>query len=237
MLQPLLDQVRQDRVSELERVAEHIQLSLTELLQKADENIGRFADALDRGEEGAKGLLAAAEARYAELLHRRDVRKQEIERQKALTLQAVEVMTCVLVFPHPQVDEPELRNLKPDPEVEAAAMKAAMEYERSQGRQVEDVHEKNLGHDLTSIDLNSGELRLIEVKGIGHKTGDVMLTRNEHRVAEDRRDCYWLYVVTDCKSDNPLLREIRDPGQFHWQEITKVEHYKLKTEYLWEGRS
>ena len=32
---------------------------------------------------------------------------------------------------------------------------------------VYDVHEKNLGYDLTSLDLNSGELRLIEVKGIG----------------------------------------------------------------------
>jgi hypothetical protein len=236
VLQPFLEAVRNDRVAELERVAAHIQLSLTELLQKADESIGRFADALDRGEEGAKGLLAAAEARHGELLHRREVRKQEIEHQKALLLQGVEVLTSVLVFPHPQGDEPEFRNLRPDPEVEEAAMLAAMEYEQSQGRVVHDVHEKNLGCDLTSIDLNSGELRLIEVKGIGHGTGDVMLTPNEHRVAEDRRDCYWLYVVTDCKSEQPVFREpIRDPAQFQWQEITKVEHYRLATDHLWEG--
>ena len=30
---------------------------------------------------------------------------------------------------------------------------------------VTDVHEKNLGYDITSLDTNSGELRLIEVKG------------------------------------------------------------------------
>ena len=42
-----------------------------------------------------------------------------------------------------------------------------MDYERDKGRQVHDVHEKNFGYDLTSLDLNSGELRLIEVKGIG----------------------------------------------------------------------
>jgi superfamily II DNA or RNA helicase len=238
VLQPFLEEVRNDRVAELDRVAAHIRLSLTELLQKADEGIGRFADALDRGEEGAKGLLAAAEARHADLLHRREVRKQEIERQKALTLQGVEVLTSVLVFPHPQGDEPELRNLRPDPEVEETAMRTVMEYERSQGRVVHDVHEKNLGYDLTSINLNSGELRLIEVKGIGHKTGDVMLTPNEHRVAEDRRDCYWLYVVTDCKSEEPLLGEpIRDPGRFQWQQITKVDHYRLPTDYLWDRSS
>lgn len=238
VLQPFLEEVRNDRVAELERVAEHIQLSLTELLQKADESIGRFADAVDRGEEGAKGLLAAAEARHSELLHRREIRKQEIERQKALTLQGVEVLTSLLVFPHPQGDEPEFRNLRPDPEVEATAMRVAMEYEQSQNRVVHDVHEKNLGYDLTSIDLNSGELRLIEVKGIGYGTGDVMLTPNEHRVAEDRRDCYWLYVVTECKSEKPVLRDpILNPARFQWQEITKVEHYKLKTDHLWEGRA
>jgi hypothetical protein len=237
VLQPFLEEVRKDRVSELDRVAAHIQLSLTELLQKADESIGRFADALDRGDEGAKGLLAAAEARHAELLHRREVRKQEIDRQKALTLQGVEVLTSVLVFPHPQGDEPEFRNLRPDPEVEETAMRTAMEYERTQGREVDDVHEKNLGYDLSSIDLRSGELRLIEVKGIGRKTGDVMLTPNEHRVAEDRRDCYWLYFVTDCKSEWPALHEIRDPARFQWQEITKVQHYRLNTDYLRDGRS
>jgi len=29
-----------------------------------------------------------------------------------------------------------------------------MEHERTQGRQVYDVHEKNLGYDIISLDLN-----------------------------------------------------------------------------------
>ena len=33
-----------------------------------------------------------------------------------------------------------------------------------------DVSTKNLGHDITSLDLASGELRLIEVKGLGGST-------------------------------------------------------------------
>ena len=90
-------------------------------------------------------------------------------------------------------------------------MQMVTAFERGQGRVVQDVHEKNLGYDLTSIDLNSGELRLIEVKGIGLPSGDVMLTPNEYRVAADRRDCYWLYVVTDCTTAGPRLLRIRDP--------------------------
>ena len=47
-------------------------------------------------------------------------------------------------------------------------------------------HEKNLGYDVTSLDLQSGELRLIEVKGLAAPTGSILLTPNERRVAEDR---------------------------------------------------
>jgi hypothetical protein len=37
-----------------------------------------------------------------------------------------------------------------------------------------------------------------ELKDFAGPTGTISLTPNEKRVAEDRRDCYWLYVVTDC---------------------------------------
>ena len=79
---------------------------------------------------------------------------------------------------------------------------------------------------------NSGELRLIEVKGLGAATGRIMLTPNERRVAEDRRDCYWLYVVTNC-NDNPTLQEpINDPARFPWHEVKKVQHYWLEVDAM-----
>ena len=107
-----------------------------------------------------------------------------------------------------------------------------MEHERAQGRQVYDIHEKNLGYDITSLDLNSGQLRLIEVKGIGASTGTVLLTPNERRVAEDRRDCYWLYVVTNCGAGPVLQEPIKDPACFPWHEVTKVAHYWLEVDAL-----
>ena len=64
-------------------------------------------------------------------------------------------------------------------------MRAVMEHERAKGNQVYDVHEMNLGYDVTSLDLESGELRLIEVKGLAAETGTILLTPNERRVAED----------------------------------------------------
>ena len=106
-------------------------------------------------------------------------------------------------------------------------MQVAIEHEEKKGCQVYDVHEKNLGYDITSLDLNSGELRLIEVKGIGEATGTVLITPNERRVAEDRRDCYWLYVITHCKSQPQLQTPIKDPARLEWREVRKVDHYYL----------
>ena len=191
-LTPFLNEVREERVSEINRIADHINLSLTELLQKVDEEIGKAAAEVENKVTGAEGRLAQAENRHAELMARREKRRQELEQQRALTLQSVERMTSILVLPHPERSQPEVRRLQPDPEVEATAMQIVIEHERSRGCQVYDIHEKNLGYDITSLDLNSGELRLIEVKGIGAATGTVLLTPNERRVAEDRRDCYWL---------------------------------------------
>ena len=227
VLMPFLEEVRTERLSEIDRIATHIELSLTELLQKADEEIGKLAAEVEQKLPGAEGRLAQAETRHSELLTRREKRRLELERQRGLSLQAIQRITSVLILPHPERETPEVRRLQPDPEVEATAMRVVIDYEKKQNRQVDDVHEKNLGYDLTSLDINSGELRLIEVKGIGEGTGAVLLTPNEKRVAEDRRDCYWLYVVTDCKTEPRLQNPIKDPARLEWHEVRKVDHYWL----------
>ena len=56
------------------------------------------------------------------------------------------------------------------------AMRVVMEYETAQGRQVDDVHDKNLGYDVSSLDAASGELRLIEGKGLAAAAGTILLT-------------------------------------------------------------
>jgi superfamily II DNA or RNA helicase len=229
-LKPFLEEVRSERLEEVERIAHHVDLSLTELLRKADEDIGKAAADVEAKQTGAEGRLAQAEARHAELLDRRERRRTELEQQRSLSLQAVERIASARVLPHPEREAPEVRNLRPNPETEAIAMRVVMEYEKAQGRQVLDVHEKNLGYDITSLDVNSGELRLIEVKGLANPTGTILLTPNERRVAEDRRDCYWLYVVTNCANNPRLQKPIRDPARFDWQEVTKVAHYQLSVE-------
>jgi superfamily II DNA or RNA helicase len=231
-LTPFLEEVQSERQAEIDRIASHVELSLTELLQKTDEEIGRVAAEIDQSVPGAEGRLAQAEARHAELLHRRERRRQELQHQRAVSLQGVDRIASALILPHPERETPEVRRLRPNAETEATAMRVVMEHERAQGREVYDVHEKNLGYDITSLDLNSGELRLIEVKGLGAATGAILLTPNERRVAEDRRDCYWLYVVTDCNDTPQLQAPIKDPARFPWHEVSQVQHYWLEVDAL-----
>ena len=46
--------------------------------------------------------------------------------------------------------------------------------------------------------------------------GTILLTQNERRVAEDRPDCYSLYVVTNCASAPELQEPVRNPARFPW---------------------
>lgn len=231
-LAPFLEETRAARLPELDRIAEHIELSLTALLESTDGEIGRAVEEQQEKVSGAEGRLAQAEARHAELTARRERRRDELLRQRSLSLQAVERLTTALVLPHPQRQAPDIQRLRSDPETERIAMEVVLAHERSTGRQVYDVHERNLGYDITSLDLATGQLRLIEVKGIGAATGTVLLTPNEHRVAEDRPDCYWLYMVTHCKTEPRLQEPIPDPGRFPWHEVTKVEHFYLSVDAL-----
>lgn len=226
-LQPFLAETRAERLAEVDRIADHVNLSLTELLQRADEEIGKASEDTEKGIGGAEGRMAQAENRHAELLARRERRRTELEQQRSLSLQAVERIASALVLPHPDRETPEVRHLRPNLETEGIAMQVVMEHERAAGRQVYDVHEKNLGYDITSLDLNSGDLRLIEVKGLSAPSGTIILTPNERRVAEDRPDCFWLYVVTNCGTEPTLQEPIRNPARLEWKEVVKVAHYTL----------
>ena len=232
VLQPFLESTRAERLAEVARVAEHVELSLTALLQRVDEEIGHASNDVDEGRQGAEGRLAKAEARHAELLARRDRRREELAQQQSLSLQGVERMTSVLVLPHPDRGAAEVTRHQPDRATEATAMRVVMEHERARGRHVEDVSASNLGYDVTSLDPTSGDLRLIEVKGLAAASGTILLTPNERRVAEDRRDCYWLYVVTDCRRTPALREPVADPARFPWHEVRKVQHYYLDVDAM-----
>jgi len=68
-----------------------------------------------------------------------------------------------------------------------------------------------------------------------------MMSKNAKYVGEDCRDCYWLYIVTNCSVSQasslqeerkagkmPALHTIKDPARFSWHEVSKVQHYWME---------
>ena len=231
-LSPFIEEVREDRTEDLKKIAEHVELSLTEVLRRTDHEVGRGLEDIANQVQGAEGRLVQAQNRHSAALDRRERRRRELEQQQALTLQGVERLTTALVIPHPDRNDPEVRNLKSSRETELTAMQVVMKHEKAQRRQVEDVSKKDLGYDVTSLDLKTGDLRLIEVKGLAAEKGTILLSPNEHRVAEDRPDCFWLYVVTNCAAKPVLQKPILNPARFEWHEVSKVQHYWLQVDAM-----
>ena len=142
---PFIDEVRAERLPEVERVADHVELSLTEVLLRTDQEIGRATEDVADQVIGAEGRLVQAEARHDEAMARRERRRRELSQQRALTLQGVERLTSVLVLPHPGSEAEDVRRLRPNVETEMTAMRVVMEYEAAQERQVTDVPREEPG--------------------------------------------------------------------------------------------
>lgn len=99
--------------------------------------------------------------------------------------------------------------------VEAAARVLVSEYERERGRNAVHMSQTHPGYDIESTDINTGEMRFIEVKGINgewNRTG-VGLSRTQFSNAQDVGDGYWLYVVEHVSDErNARIYAIRNPA-------------------------
>jgi hypothetical protein len=164
--------------------------------------------------EGARLARDEANRRVDELRHRRDQKLAQLDHLRAVRPGAVRYVGSAIVEP---TDLGGTADLHRDPEVEAAAMRVVMDYERNNAWEPEDVSQL---HDGSGFDIRSlgptdaaGKrmLRRIEVKGRAVADVDVELTPNEWVQARRHGDSYWLYVVWNAKTDPQLLR-IQNPA-------------------------
>jgi hypothetical protein len=125
--------------------------------------------------------------------------------------------------------------MRPDPEVEAAAMAYVMAYERAQGREPTDVSaaQDGSGFDIRSVTLDplTGQIsmRRIEVKGRSSPTGDVGLYRTEWYAAQRFGLGFWLYVLYNATGPEARLVTIQDPAGrlVGVEEVSQVTGYRV----------
>jgi hypothetical protein len=122
----------------------------------------------------------------------------------------VERIGLAVVLPHPERNSLPNANLKSDPVTEKRAVAAVIAYEQTRACKIEDVQSQDLGFDLRSLHPVTGELRLIEVKGVGAATGTIFLSPNENAWPKTGATCTGFTssrtATPSHASNNPLTR-------------------------------
>ncbi len=175
--------------------------SLDYLISELDQELVNLYERQDQGEKVDLPIRMKEEQKKKYELARQEL-EEEINKEQALSISMPEMLTVIRVIP-------EVGEMAEDREIEALGMEIAMEYERSQGREPEDVSAENLGFDLRSRGEN--EIRYIEVKARAGED-DVALTPNEWFKAKRFKDQYWLYIISNAKT-NPTLTIIQNPAE------------------------
>jgi len=195
--------------------------SLDELVAKSEEKLAYWAIKKMQGDK----LAAANEEK--EIRRRNDLerKRKNLEKQIMAETHLMPSDPRILGVARIITTFPVKMEIQSSKEIELIGMQVAVEYEINQGRNPEDVSLKNLGYDIHSISEN--EHRYIEVKARAME-GAILLTQNEWFMAHRLQDEYWLYVVSNAKTD-PELFLIQNPAaKLHPTEVLETVRYVVK---------
>jgi superfamily II DNA or RNA helicase len=230
---PFADEVSATRGREVETIARHLEISLKAIIDKEQVKYATLHEAKLMGsiEQGLDGRLKMQEDRLDELNHRLERRRAELEQERHCTIAEVQHHGRAWILPHPERENPQMRAMVQDAEIERIAVQAVIAHEEAQGYVVQSVEAENKGFDLISRKPHPEDpqtaidVRFIEVKGRAG-IGNIALTENEYRTAERLKKDYWLYVVYNCSSD-PAVHVVRDPARLGWEPVVTVAHYQV----------
>jgi hypothetical protein len=189
-----------------------------------------------RGDDAARLARDEAERRLDELTRRREDKLAAFEGLGVVRPGPVSYVGTALIGPPVGEELEATRPMREDKAVELGAMAVAMDHERVEGREVQDVSHfrDGRGFDVRSwVQAPDGrvtDVRRIEVKGRAYARGDVSLCRTEWIAAHRHRASFWLYVVYAADSAQPRLVRVQDPAGAlgaHVEERTQVTTYRV----------
>ena len=242
-LNPFLEEIGAQRAREVETVARHLEISLGELIHRANMSLAELANRRIEGENvpGLEGNIAQAESHLDELNNRLEGRCAELAMERHLAIGDIEHLGSAWVLPHPERASPGIAPMVRDEEIERIAVEAAIRHETERGWVVESVEKDNRGFDLISRKPHAydektfTDVRFIEVKGRAG-VGEVALSDNEYKTAERLKNDYWLYVAFKCGAA-PELHLVQDPARLGWQPVVQVAHYHVGPDAILNGET
>lgn len=200
---------------EIQRVAEGERANLLEWVRRVSEQLDRLQDEVV---EPYRGLSREEQrVRYEAVRRAVAARKHTIAESAEVAVQPLRLVGRVYVraaasMPtlagDPDLDFAERERITTDSEM--IAMRLVKEQLEAEGFDVDDVHQSGVGYDLHA--RRGYEQRCVEVKGlIGDITPGITLESSEWLMAQQYRDDYWVYVVTECAITPRLFGVYRNP--------------------------
>jgi hypothetical protein len=231
--QPFLEDIQAQRTKEIETIERHMEISLTELIARQNLVLGELTEKQQQGitSQPIAANIKQAGDRLDDLIERQERRREELQRERFLSISEVKNHGRAWVLPHPQRKDPGIAPMVENEEIERIAVQAVIAHEEARGWEVESVELDDRGFDLISRRPHAEdpktfvEVRFIEVKGRA-AVGEIALTTHEFDTAERLKDDYWLYVVFNCAT-NPEIYSIKNPAVLGWEPLVKVEHYHV----------
>jgi superfamily II DNA or RNA helicase len=210
-----LQEVTAVRAEECDLRRKYLNSAFSDLIMELQGELNDLQQASLFGDQNADDR-ERLQLRIEELKDRKVERLNELELMERLTGNLPDLLTQAVVMPPPAIvvdtDDAEPGKgfpMRRDDEVEAIAMDVAMRYERSRGWNPFDVSRNGEHYDIRS-ESPAGEKRFIEVKGRA-RSGAVVITGPELDKLRQLSERAWLYVITFCKAEKPILRIIQDP--------------------------
>lgn len=229
----LMQEEREKRKRELQIRQDYLVKAMDAAISEAKRAYITLAGKVAKGDDTYRVARDNAQNKVRTLTERYENKQKELNHLQLVRPGRLVYLGTALVIPP---DEPISSGMRNDPEVEAIAMKFVLNYEKKRGWTPEDIsqHNDGSGFDIRSLgppEPTTGNLpiRRIEVKGRAGINQDVSLTSNEWRRAQQLGDTYWLYVVWNCKGEQPQLLTIQNPALVLAAEVTEI---KQVTRYI-----
>ena len=217
-----LEELRERRVAQVEKVQTLVRERLTAEIGYWDRRIGELYDEVGRRPE-VRVTINDFTSRRDGLDRRLKRRMEELGRELDLIPAPPNIIGAALIIPagllaatgvgpgSPKVSPTFVTSPAARKRVEDLAMGAVCVAERDLGNDPRDVSKRNLGYDVESKDGETGRLRMIEVKGRVKGATTVTVTRNEIVTALNKPDDFILAVVEVDGDNASAPRYVRRP--------------------------
>ena len=206
-----------------------------EVTRQKDERLGWVGEARKQLDDLENRFLAEVvelpraerQARQSRFLTLKQARLYQLKELEDVQPTAVRLIGWVLVGAGVTIDE-----LGYEPSAEKVAIARVMAELQALDFVIDDRQTAGVGYDLLARHRVTGDQRCVEVKGFTEAMGPVWLEQNEWAQALQRREDYWLYVVSNCALQPTVEVRVKDPATLFGGSATKIQRFQIKLSQL-----